>query len=98
MFAYLFSFEVQQIQLCPNPREDQCILYKVVDHTCVQVAVTDSYLMEGMKVLYRVVLAIIILFTKHAGNGMRGTGNAGHSIAEFCRHLPVPPAKLLKVW
>ena len=66
---------------------------------CVQVAVTDSYMMEGIKVLYRVVLAIIILFTKHTGHGRRGaaSNNAGHSIGEFCRHLPVPPSKLLKV-
>ena len=94
--AYIYIIYIKVVNHASM--RDQCILYKVVDHACVQVAVTDSYLMEGMKVLYRVVLAIIILFTKHAGNGMRGTGNAGHSIAEFCRHLPVPPAKLLKVW
>ncbi|KAK7090595.1 GTPase-activating protein skywalker-like [Littorina saxatilis] len=62
------------------------------------VAVTDSYLMEGMKVLYRVVLAILILYTKMSGPRQRGTGsNVARSIADFCQNMPVPPARLLKV-
>ncbi|KAL8598838.1 hypothetical protein ACOMHN_015417 [Nucella lapillus] len=60
------------------------------------VALTDSFLMEGIKVLYRVVLAILILYTKHTAQGQR-PANVPQSISQFCRHLPVAPEKLLKV-
>ncbi|XP_076453809.1 GTPase-activating protein skywalker-like [Babylonia areolata] len=73
------------------------------------VVVMDSYLMEGIKVLYRVVLALLILYTKHGG-GHRSQApspssspssssptSVAQSISQFCQSPPVPPAKLLKV-
>lgn len=64
------------------------------------VYMTDSYLLEGIKVLYRVVLAILILYTKYSGM-RRPPGSAisvsSSSIRTFCKTLPVSPAKLLKV-
>lgn len=64
------------------------------------VQLTDSYLLEGVKVLYRVGLAILILFTKYSGrrNSSLNLGmNMSSNIRTFCQTMPVTPAKLLKV-
>ncbi|KAK7499242.1 hypothetical protein BaRGS_00009502 [Batillaria attramentaria] len=63
------------------------------------VQLTDSYLLEGMKVLYRVGLAILMLFTKYSGSQRTShiDMNMGSSIRAFCQSMPVSPAKLFKV-
>ncbi|XP_065344885.1 GTPase-activating protein skywalker isoform X2 [Cloeon dipterum] len=66
------------------------------------VKVVDCFLMEGMKVLYRVSLALVQLFSKMGSSP--GTeweeqfnhGNYSGAMFTFCRNLPVTPAKLLK--
>ncbi|XP_059483880.1 GTPase-activating protein skywalker isoform X2 [Neocloeon triangulifer] len=67
------------------------------------VRVTDCFLMEGIKVLYRVALALAQLFSKLGSNP--GTeweeqfvhGNYSGAMMTFCRNLPVTPSKLLKL-
>ncbi|CAB3362871.1 Hypothetical predicted protein [Cloeon dipterum] len=66
------------------------------------VKVVDCFLMEGMKVLYRVSLALVQLFSKMGSSP--GTeweeqfnhGNYSGAMFTFCRNLPVTPGKLLK--
>ncbi|XP_052214993.1 GTPase-activating protein skywalker-like isoform X2 [Dreissena polymorpha] len=63
------------------------------------VHIVDCYLHEGIKVIYRVVLSIIIHFYKHSGkrSGQRLEGSTVvHSLREFCRDMPVRIDKLLK--
>ncbi|KAF4523265.1 hypothetical protein B566_EDAN006888 [Ephemera danica] len=66
------------------------------------VRVADSYLMEGIKVLYRVAIALASLFSKMASN--KGTtweadfesGHLNVAMTHFCNDLPVTPGKLLR--
>lgn len=66
------------------------------------VRVMDCYLHEGIKVLYRVAMAILKIFYKHSSkrnspwalealnNGLQTT------LMKFCRQMPASPNKLLK--
>ncbi|XP_026327119.1 TBC1 domain family member 24 isoform X6 [Hyposmocoma kahamanoa] len=66
------------------------------------VRVLDCFFHEGIKVFYRVALAILILFHKHSSNQnsewyAEATKNgADHAIDKFCRNMPVTPTKLLR--
>lgn len=61
------------------------------------VRVVDCYLLEGVKIFYRVVLAILILYTKFNGrSSSSNTGNILKSLRDFCRKMPVKATKLLK--
>lgn len=49
-------------------RPEYCLKNKVdIYYGNFQVRIIDCYLVEGVKVLYRVVLSILILFTKYSG-------------------------------
>ena len=60
-----------------------------------QVKVTDCFLMEGMKVLYRVALALASLFAKFGSNAgavweeQFTHGNYSGAMITFCKNLPV---------
>lgn len=66
------------------------------------VRVLDCFFHEGIKVFYRVALAILILFHKHASNQnsewyAEATKNGvDHAIDKFCRNMPASPTKLLR--
>ncbi|XP_045516223.1 GTPase-activating protein skywalker isoform X7 [Pieris brassicae] len=66
------------------------------------VRVLDCYFHEGLKVFYRVALAILILFHKHSTNQnsewyAEATKNGvDHAIDKFCRNMPASPTKLLR--
>ncbi|GAB6031291.1 hypothetical protein CHUAL_009090 [Chamberlinius hualienensis] len=66
------------------------------------VRVVDCFLFEGKKVLYRVAMALIILFTKAVAKGdatltqeVQRSGIAS-AFRKFCREINIPPHKLLK--
>uniref|UniRef100_A0A8D9DY28 TBC1 domain family member 24 n=2 Tax=Cacopsylla melanoneura TaxID=428564 RepID=A0A8D9DY28_9HEMI len=67
------------------------------------VRVLDCYLHEGIKVLYRVAMAILLLFHKFSSSNnsdwMREISDHGveAALTKFCRQMPVSPRKLLKV-
>lgn len=66
--------------------------------------VMDCFFNEGMKVLYRVSLAILILFHKHVTstnvtpefNQDSVKNDIDNAIPRFCRQIPVTPTKLLR--
>ncbi|VVC93190.1 unnamed protein product [Leptidea sinapis] len=66
------------------------------------VRVLDCFFHEGVKVFYRVALAILILFHKHSSNQnsewyAEATKNGvDHAIDKFCRNMPASPTKLLR--
>ncbi|XP_012943237.2 uncharacterized protein LOC101858574 isoform X2 [Aplysia californica] len=63
------------------------------------VCVVDSYLLEGYKVLYRIALAIVQLYTKDVarkGGQQSPVTNVSAAISRFCRNLPDDSRKLLK--
>ncbi|KAJ2944511.1 hypothetical protein O0L34_g3856 [Tuta absoluta] len=66
------------------------------------VRVLDCFFHEGIKVFYRVALAILILFNKHSSNQnsewyAEATKNGvDHAIDKFCRNMPASPTKLLR--
>ncbi|XP_064615353.1 GTPase-activating protein skywalker-like [Liolophura sinensis] len=65
------------------------------------VQVVDCYLFEGVKVLYRVALAILILYHKHTtksrGNSSLMQGmNVSSKIKHFCTDIPYSMEKILK--
>ncbi|XP_038206969.1 GTPase-activating protein skywalker isoform X2 [Zerene cesonia] len=66
------------------------------------VRVLDCFFHEGIKVFYRVALAILILFHKHSTNPSsewhaEATKNGvDHAIDKFCRNMPASPTKLLR--
>ncbi|XP_070536041.1 GTPase-activating protein skywalker-like [Ptychodera flava] len=63
------------------------------------VRVMDCYLVEGIKILYRVALAIIILYKKHMQGTPQGSAESNtHTSAmkNFVSNMPVTPGKLLK--
>ncbi|CAK1549620.1 unnamed protein product [Leptosia nina] len=66
------------------------------------VRVLDCFFHEGLKVFYRVALAILILFHKHSTNQnsewyAEATKNGvDHAIDKFCRNMPASPTKLLR--
>lgn len=62
------------------------------------VRVVDCYLLEGVKVLHRVAIAMLILFSKHAVKQSPQTGLAPQaSIQQFCHKLPVRGDKFIKM-
>ncbi|XP_063967175.1 GTPase-activating protein skywalker-like [Lytechinus pictus] len=60
------------------------------------IRVMDCYLSEGLKIFYRVGLAILMLYKKHRGAAEAPDGVAA-SIQEFVRTIPVSPNTLLTV-
>ncbi|XP_014222322.1 TBC1 domain family member 24 isoform X9 [Trichogramma pretiosum] len=66
------------------------------------VRVMDCFLHEGIKVFYRVAMAIILLFYKYSSNQdsewMAEINKHGvdQALSKFCRQMPVSPAKFLK--
>ncbi|XP_046675698.1 GTPase-activating protein skywalker isoform X1 [Homalodisca vitripennis] len=66
------------------------------------VRVMDCYLHEGIKVLYRVAMAIMQLFYKHSSpqnsDWMKEISDHGIDAAlnKFCRQIPVSPRKVLR--
>ncbi|XP_041973221.1 GTPase-activating protein skywalker isoform X4 [Aricia agestis] len=65
------------------------------------VRVLDCFFHEGIKVFYRVALAILILFHKYSSNQSsewyaEATKNGvDHAIDKFCKNMPASPTKLL---
>lgn len=68
----------------------------------VSVRVMDCYFNEGIKVLYRVALAILILFHKHTTsnpsewNSDTIKNDIDNAIPKFCKQIPVSPLKLMR--
>lgn len=66
------------------------------------VRVLDCFFHEGIKVFYRVALAVLILFHKHSSNQnsewyVEATKNGvDHAIDKFCKSMPASPTKLLR--
>lgn len=65
------------------------------------VRIIDCYLVEGVKVLYRIVLSILILFTKYSVSAkhhgvINDTFTVAERIRQFCTNMPFPVEKLLK--
>ncbi|XP_070494948.1 GTPase-activating protein skywalker isoform X3 [Chironomus tepperi] len=65
------------------------------------VRVMDCYFHEGIKVLYRVALAILILFHKHTQNSSEWDSDSlkndiDNAIPKFCKQIPVTPLKLMR--
>lgn len=63
----------------------------------------DCYFNEGIKVFYRVALAILILFHKHTSQGGSPEwspdsikNDIDNAIPKFCKQLPVSPMKLMR--
>ncbi|XP_037033830.1 GTPase-activating protein skywalker isoform X4 [Bradysia coprophila] len=68
------------------------------------VRVMDCFFHEGIKVFYRISLAILILFNKHATSSSSDSewnsenlkNDIENALPKFCRNLPVSPTKLLR--
>lgn len=68
------------------------------------VRVMDCFLHEGIKVFYRVALAILILFNKHSSSANSSVewstdsvkNDIDNAIPKFCKNIPVTPTKLLR--
>lgn len=68
------------------------------------VRVMDCYFHEGIKVFYRISLAILILFNKHATSSSSDSewnsenlkNDIENALPKFCRNIPVSPTKLLR--
>lgn len=68
------------------------------------VRVMDCFFHEGMKVLYRIALAILILFHKHVTSSSATAewnqdsikNDIDNAISKFCKNIPVSPTKLLR--
>ncbi|XP_011877950.1 PREDICTED: TBC1 domain family member 24 isoform X2 [Vollenhovia emeryi] len=66
------------------------------------VRVLDCFLHEGIKVFYRVAMAIVLLFYKHSSpqnsEWMNEISKNGidAALSKFCRQMPVTPAKFLR--
>ncbi|GLG92250.1 GTPase-activating protein skywalker [Gryllus bimaculatus] len=62
----------------------------------------DCFFNEGIKVLYRVTMAILVLFHKHSASQssewMKEIHHNGidSALSKFCREMPVSPAKVLR--
>jgi TBC1 domain family member 24 len=62
----------------------------------------DCYFNEGIKVFYRVALAILILFHKHTSqNSSEWSSDSlrndiDNAIPKFCKQIPVSPLKLMR--
>ena len=67
------------------------------------VRVMDCYFFEGIKVFYRVSLAILILFHKYSTSSSTNEwstdnikNNVDDALSLFCKNIPVSPTKLLR--
>ncbi|XP_071798804.1 GTPase-activating protein skywalker-like [Asterias amurensis] len=60
------------------------------------VRVIDCYLMEGLKIFYRVALAVLQLYKKRKG-WVGSSGDFASSIREFTKAIPVTPEALLGI-
>ncbi|XP_014470961.1 PREDICTED: TBC1 domain family member 24 isoform X2 [Dinoponera quadriceps] len=66
------------------------------------VRVMDCFLHEGIKVFYRVAMALVLLFYKHSSpqnsEWMNEISKNGidSALSRFCRQIPVTPAKFLR--
>ena len=66
------------------------------------VRVMDCFFHEGIKVFYRVALAILILFHKHSSSTNSEwdaesiKNDIDNAIPKFCKNIPVSPTKLLR--
>ncbi|XP_067007706.2 GTPase-activating protein skywalker isoform X1 [Anabrus simplex] len=66
------------------------------------VRVMDCFFNEGIKVLYRVAMAILLLFYKHSApqnsEWMQEilSGGVDSALTKFCKDMPVSPAKVLR--
>ncbi|XP_072034372.1 LOW QUALITY PROTEIN: TBC1 domain family member 24-like [Amphiura filiformis] len=60
------------------------------------VRVIDVFLVEGLKIFYRIGLAIVVLHKKHRG-GEEIQGDMASSIQEFVKTIPTSPEILLNV-
>ncbi|XP_014251748.1 TBC1 domain family member 24 isoform X2 [Cimex lectularius] len=67
------------------------------------VRVMDCYLHEGIKVFYRVAMAILVLFQKHSSSPSSTwhkeiqESGVDPALSKFCSQIPVSPRKLLRV-
>jgi hypothetical protein len=78
-------------------------LMGLIDFFSILVRVMDCYFTEGIKVLYRVALAILILFHKHVQSSSESEWSADsikndidNAIPKFCKQIPVSPLKLMR--
>jgi hypothetical protein len=56
----------------------------------------DCFLLEGPKILFRISLALVHLFTKNTGKKHESNGNI-QNITDFCQQIPVSIDRLLHV-
>lgn len=77
--------------------------YPIIDFIqfLITVRVMDCFFHEGIKVLYRVALAILILFHKHTQNSSEWNSDTlkndiDNAIPKFCKQIPVSPLKLMR--
>ncbi|XP_066143731.1 GTPase-activating protein skywalker isoform X3 [Euwallacea fornicatus] len=67
------------------------------------VRVMDCYFLEGVKVLYRTAMAILLLFHKNSSSSSSEwaaeiqKNGVDFALNKFCREMPVTPQKVLKV-
>lgn len=67
------------------------------------VRVMDTYLHEGIKVFYRMTMAILVLFQKYTANAnsqwSKEIQDSGidSALSKFCKEIPISPKKLLRV-
>lgn len=105
---HIKSAAVSLSRQCPNSRSERIYMDWVwwvlqglpFNHL---VRVMDTYLHEGIKVFYRISMAILVLFQKYTSDvnsrwskeiQENGIDSALHS---FCSEIPVSPRKLLRV-
>jgi TBC1 domain family member 24 len=75
---------------------------EIIFQQTFSVRVMDCYFNEGIKVLYRVTLAILILFHKHTTqnssewNSDSIKNDIDNAIPKFCKQIPVTPMKLIR--
>lgn len=62
------------------------------------IRIMDCFLLDGYKALYRMALAILVLYTKHLGNiKVEFDGGIIERIVEFCSNIPVSVDKFIKI-
>ncbi|CAH1388692.1 unnamed protein product [Nezara viridula] len=105
---HIKSAAVSLSRQCPNSRSERIYMDWIwwvlqglpFNHL---VRVMDTYLHEGIKVFYRISMAILVLFQKYTSDvnsrwskeiQENGIDSALHS---FCSQIPVSPRKLLRV-
>lgn len=85
-----------------NIRRTQSFANLLMFNFIISVRVMDCYFHEGIKVLYRVALAILILFHKHTTANASDVSSDSikndidNAIPKFCKQIPVSPLKLMR--